>query len=188
MYNGWQAEAIDVEAAFLNADVDENIYIEHPQGLIGVDSVIHVCKLVKATMYGIAQAPRCWSKTFAKCVTNKPGMTKSKIDPMLFMHRNKERQTDGLLVNNVDDGIICETLSAVEYMKKVIKEEDIADIMTKNVKEQIHTRLSKPVQSGTMLQPLEHGNGEDVKNISPSHKDCGLDCDRTSRILHCHVN
>ncbi len=26
------------------------------------------------------------------------------------------------------------------------------------------------------------------KNISPSHKDCGLDCNRTSRILHCHVN
>jgi hypothetical protein len=67
-------------------------------------------------------------------------------------------------------------------------EDNFADIMTKNVKEQIHTRLSEPVQSGTMLQPLERGNGEDVKNISPSHKDCGLDCNRTSRILHCHVN
>ena len=30
--------------------------------------------------------------------------------------------------------------------------------------------------------------GTGVKNISPSHKDCGLDCNRTSRILHCHVN
>ena len=56
MYNGWRAEAIDVEAAFLNADVDEDIYIEPPQGLIGVDSDTHVCKLVKA-MYGIVQAP-----------------------------------------------------------------------------------------------------------------------------------
>ena len=27
-----------------------------------------------------------------------------------------------------------------------------------------------------------------VKNISSSHKDCGLDCNPTSRILHCHVN
>jgi hypothetical protein len=187
MYNGWRAEAIDVEAAFLNADVDEDIYIEPPQGLIGVDSDTHVCKLVKA-MYGIVQAPRCWSKTFAKCVTNKSGMTKSKIDPMLFMHRNKDGQIDGLLVNYVDDGIVCGTPSAVEYMKKVIKEDDKADIMTKNVKERIHTRFSEPVQSGTMLQPLERGNGEDVKNISPSHKDCGLDCNRTSRILHCHVN
>ena len=56
------------------------------------------------------------------------------------------------------------------------------------MKEQIHTTLSEPVQSGKMLQPLEHGNGEDVKNISPSHKDCGLDCNQTSQILHCHVN
>ena len=70
----------------------------------------HVCKLVKA-MYGIVQAPRCWSKTFAKCVTNKSGMTKSKIDPMLFMHRNKDGQIDYLLVNYVDDGIVCGTPS-----------------------------------------------------------------------------
>ena len=65
-------------------------------------------------------------------------------------------------------------------------EDNFVDItMTKNVKEQIHMRLSEPVQSGTKLQPLERGNGEDVKNISLSHKDCGLDCNRMSRILHC---
>ena len=50
-------------------------------------------------------------------------MTKSKIDPMLFMHRNKDGQIDGLLVNYVDDGIVCGTPSAVEYMKNVIKED-----------------------------------------------------------------
>ena len=27
-----------------------------------------------------------------------------------------------------------------------------------------------------------------VKKISSRHKDCGLDCNPTSRILHCHVN
>ena len=27
-----------------------------------------------------------------------------------------------------------------------------------------------------------------VKNISPSHKDCGLNCNWMSRILHCHIN
>ena len=56
MYNGWRAEAIDVEAAFLNADVDEDSNIEPPQGLIGFNSDAHFCKLVKA-MYEIVQAP-----------------------------------------------------------------------------------------------------------------------------------
>ena len=115
-------------------------------------------------------------------------MTTSKIDLMLLMHRNNDGQIESLLFIYVDKGIICGTPSAVEYMKKVIKEDNIVDNMTKNVKEQIHTRLSEPVQSGMMLQPLECGNGEDVKNISLSHKDCGLNCNRTSRILHCHVN
>ena len=38
--------------AFLNADVDKDNYIdEAPQGIIGVDSGMHVCKLMKAINY-----------------------------------------------------------------------------------------------------------------------------------------
>jgi hypothetical protein len=98
MYYGWIAEAIDVETAFLNADIDEDIYIEPPEGLTGIDQNTHICKLIKA-MYGIVQAPRCWSKTFAKCVTSKTGITKSEIDPMLFIYRNNDGQIEGLLAN-----------------------------------------------------------------------------------------
>ena len=53
-----------MEAAFLNSDADEDIFIETPQGLNLVDSDTHVCKLMKA-VNGIVQAPRCWSKMFA---------------------------------------------------------------------------------------------------------------------------
>ena len=62
-----------------------------------------------------------------------------------------------------------------------------ADIMTKNVKEQIFTRLSGPVLSGTILELLGHGNEEDVKNITSmaitSHKDCGLDYNPMSQMV-----
>ena len=49
-----------------------------------------------------------------------------------------------------------------------------AEIMTKNVKEQIYTRLSGPVLSGTNLEFLGHSNEVDAKNIASmaitSHK------------------
>jgi len=125
LYYGWIAEAIDVEAAFLNADVDEDIYIEPPEGWTGIDqnTGIHICKLIK-DMFGIVQDPRCWSKTFAKCVTaQQDRYNEKRIVPMLFIYRNNDGQIEGLLANYVDDGIICGTRNAVDYMKNMIKED-----------------------------------------------------------------
>jgi hypothetical protein len=48
-----------VKAAFLNGLIEEEVYIEKPQGfeVHGRDS--HVCRLKKA-LYGLKQAPRAW--------------------------------------------------------------------------------------------------------------------------------
>ena len=49
--------------------------------------------------------------------------------------------------------------------------------------------LSKePVLAEPMLQLLECGNGEDVKNSFLIHEDCGLGYNAMSQILHCHAN
>ena len=74
MVNALRGEAtgIYVEEALLNADVDKDIYLKPPQCLVQVDSDTHVCNFVKA-VNEIVQAPRYWSKTFAKCVIKKPG-------------------------------------------------------------------------------------------------------------------
>ena len=113
MYYGWIVEAIDVEAAFWNADVDDDIYIEPPEGLTEINQNTHICKLIKA-MYRIVQAPRCWSKTFAKCITSKICITKIEIDPMLFFCHKNYGQIEALLANYVDDGIIYGTRNAVD--------------------------------------------------------------------------
>ncbi len=65
MHLGWVCEAIDVEAAFLNANLKEDVIIEVPEGFgTGGRGVGMVCMLLKA-VYGIVQAPRCWTKTFS---------------------------------------------------------------------------------------------------------------------------
>ena len=70
-------------------------------------------------------------------------------------------------------------------------ENNPADILTKNVKEQIFTRLSGPVLSGKILELLEHGNEENVKHIASmaimSHKDCGLNYSALSQMVCSHV-
>ena len=56
---GWQIHQMDVKTAFLNGIIQEEVYIEQPQGFEMHGRESHVCKLKKA-LYGLKQAPRPW--------------------------------------------------------------------------------------------------------------------------------
>jgi len=49
----------DVGTAFLNGKLDEEIYMEQPDGCIQSGQEHLVCKLQKP-LYGLKQSPRCW--------------------------------------------------------------------------------------------------------------------------------
>ncbi len=123
MHLGWNCKAIDVEAAFLNADLEEDVFVEVPEGFEtgGTVNWYNFCKLLKA-VYGIFQAPRCWSKTFTRTMIDK-GLEQSDADPCLFILReneNKDSPVIGLVVNYVDDGIIAGTNKVIELIKSKI--------------------------------------------------------------------
>ena len=48
---------MDVKTTFLNGDLDEEIYMEQPEGFISKGSENKVCRLVKS-LYGLKQAPK----------------------------------------------------------------------------------------------------------------------------------
>ena len=58
-YLGLELHHIDVQTAFFNRDLDEDVYMEQPEGLVDAEFSDQVCKLVKA-LYGLKRAPRQW--------------------------------------------------------------------------------------------------------------------------------
>jgi hypothetical protein len=50
---------IDVNSSFLNGELEEEVYIEQPEGFQLLENTYYVCKLKKA-LYGLKQAPRAW--------------------------------------------------------------------------------------------------------------------------------
>ena len=50
---------MDVKTAFLNGIIEEEVYLEKPEGFVVHGTDFHVCRLKKA-LYGLKQASRAW--------------------------------------------------------------------------------------------------------------------------------
>ena len=61
--NGLEIHQMDVKTAFLNGDLEEEIYIQQPEGFVVAGQENKVCRLVKS-LYGLKQAPKQWHKKF----------------------------------------------------------------------------------------------------------------------------
>jgi len=83
-YHDLEVEQFDVVSAFLNADVNETIYMHQPEGYQQYDSKGKkmVCKLNRA-LYGIKQAPRAWNSCVTEWLENY-GFTQSRVDPGIY--------------------------------------------------------------------------------------------------------
>lgn len=108
----------DVQTAFLYGELEEQIYMEVPEGLDvkeeeskSAKKKSFVCKLSKA-LYGLKQAPRCWNKKFSE-----------------FLRQYSFKETDAeqcIFVGTFDDSVVYLALYVDDGLiaaksKKVIK-------------------------------------------------------------------
>jgi hypothetical protein len=81
-FMGWRIHQMDVKTTFLNGIIEEEVYIEQPQGFEVNGKESHVCRLKKA-LYGLKQAPRAWYSRIDGYLQSM-GFTKSEADPNLY--------------------------------------------------------------------------------------------------------
>ena len=79
---GWHIHQMDVKTMFLNGIIEEQVYIEQPEGFEIFSSESHVCRLKRA-LYQLKQAPRAWYTQIDSYFT-RIGFTKSEADANLY--------------------------------------------------------------------------------------------------------
>ena len=93
---------LDVKSAFLNGEIEEEIYVHQPEGFIKKGKEDYVLRLKKA-LYGLKQAPRAWNYKL-DCILKSMGFIRSIGDQAVYILKNVQ---DKLLVGvYVDDLII----------------------------------------------------------------------------------
>nr|GEX11210.1 hypothetical protein [Tanacetum cinerariifolium] len=77
-----------VKTAFLNGNLQEEVYVIHPDRFVDPDNPNHVYKL-KKDLYGLKQAPRAWYDMLSSFLISQD-FSKVSVDPTMFIHRESK--------------------------------------------------------------------------------------------------
>ena len=100
-HSNFKVYQMDVKSAFLNGELEEEVYVEQPPGFEDLEFSNFVYFLFKA-LYGLKQAPRTWYDTLSEFLLEN-GFTRGVIDKTLFFKLHKN---DMILVQVYVDDII----------------------------------------------------------------------------------
>ena len=98
----WPLLQLDVKNAFLNGDLEEEVYMDPPPGFEQKFGS-RVCRLRKS-LYGLKQSPRAWFEKFTQSV-KKQGYSQAQTDHTMFFKHSKDGRLTVLIVY-VDDIIL----------------------------------------------------------------------------------
>ena len=123
---GWLLHQMDVKNAFLHGDLQEEVYMEQPQGYEDVRHPSYVCKLKKA-LYGLKQAPRAWHARIVACLVS-IGFHMADADHSLYVRKNEHGIV--IICIYVDDLIVGgDNESEIDHVKTLLKQEfDMKDL------------------------------------------------------------
>lgn len=123
----WPLYQLDVKNAFLNGNLEEEVYMEVPLGTESAANRGKVCRL-KRSLYGLKQSPRAWFERFSK-VLKQHGYTQGQTDHTMFIKHSSVGKMAVLIVY-VDDIVLTgDDKEEIPRIKNVLtKEFEIKDL------------------------------------------------------------
>uniref|UniRef100_A0A2N9HIK6 Uncharacterized protein n=1 Tax=Fagus sylvatica TaxID=28930 RepID=A0A2N9HIK6_FAGSY len=122
---------MDVKTAFLNGDLDEEVYMDQPEGFVLPGNEKKVYKLVKS-LYGLKQAPKQWHEKFDTVILAN-GFKHNGADKCVYSKFTSEYgvivclYVDDMLIFGTNMLGVCETK---KYLASVFKMKDLNEADT----------------------------------------------------------
>jgi len=115
----WKIHQMDVKLVFLNGLLEEEIYMEQPEGFITPGQESKVC-LLKKVIYGLKQASRTWNIQFHG-VLIELGFTHTYSDAGIYIYRHQDVGGTLILILYVDDITIAgDSLKCIKELKVLL--------------------------------------------------------------------
>jgi hypothetical protein len=144
-------EQLDVRTAFLHGELEEDIFMEQPEGFQVIGKENLVCKLEKS-LYGLKQAPRQWYKKFDSFMIAN-GFRRCEADSCCYMKDFGDCYI--ILLLYVDDMLLAGSSTArIEDLKRQMsKEFDMKDLG--EAKQILGMRIIRDRSAGTLMLTQE---------------------------------
>jgi hypothetical protein len=128
---GFHIHQMDVKTAFLNGELDEEIYMTQPEGFVVSGHENKVCRL-KKSLYGLKQAPKQWHDKFDKTLTS-AGFVANEADNCVYYRFGGGHGV--ILCLYVDDILIFGTsIEVINEVKSFLSQSfDMKDLGEANV-------------------------------------------------------
>nr|ABA92101.2 retrotransposon protein, putative, Ty1-copia subclass [Oryza sativa Japonica Group] len=146
--HGLLVHQMDIKTAFLNGELDEEIYMDQPDGFVVEGQEGKVCKLLKS-LYGLKQAPKQWHEKFDKTLTS-AGFAVNEADKCVYYRHGGGEGV--ILCLYVDDILIFGTnLEVINEVKSFLSQNfDMKDLGVADVI--LNIKLIRGENGITLLQ------------------------------------
>ena len=97
----WDISNVDIDSAFLNGNIDAEVYIELPQGFYPPGR----CGKLRKSLYGLKQAPRIWARTLYQILRDL-GLVQLQSEHSVFTKLDEKRRKLQKQAGKPDDGFL----------------------------------------------------------------------------------
>jgi hypothetical protein len=146
--HGYKLRHVDIVGAFLNGEMDQQVFMKQPEGFVEPGKADHVCELLKA-LYGLKQAGMVWNKRFIEFLVDKLGFRRVCADPCIYIV-NKDNSSIIMGVHVDDTLMVHNNTTLCDHVVQQLSDEfDITDLGEPT--RLLGMRLRRPTETGPIM-------------------------------------
>ena len=117
--NNYELEQLDVTTTFVNGELEEEIFMQQPEGFVVPGKEDYVCKL-KKSLYGLKKSPTQWYKRFDTFVTCHK-LKRCTYDSCVYYKKCDDGSMVYLLIYVDDMSIAAKDMKEIQVIKDKLK-------------------------------------------------------------------